>query len=85
MSVENGQKIAYAYICYPDGSEDEIKVQMYENNTFRNTILINKLWINGELALDKGVMSPSGAFGGDLFVVNTAVNIAKHEQVRKTN
>ena len=41
---------SFTYISYPDGSEDEIKVE-YNADDFG--IDIDKLWINGELAYDK--------------------------------
>jgi hypothetical protein len=45
--AEEGPK--YVYIQYPDGNEDEIKVQLFRNE--RGTIcLMNKIWFNDELA-----------------------------------
>ena len=37
---------SYTYICYPDGSEDEIKARIYSN---KGLTVIDKIWINGEL------------------------------------
>lgn len=45
--MEENQDVSYIYVQYPDGSEDEIKAQMYITNTVS---LIDQLWINGELA-----------------------------------
>lgn len=41
--------ISYMYIHYPDGKEDEIKVQLFKSKN-RNLTLLRKVWINGELA-----------------------------------
>jgi len=51
INMEDGRKVTYTYISYPDGSEDEIKVQIYENEK-GSMVLINKIWLNGELAFD---------------------------------
>lgn len=46
--AEPEQEIAYVYIRYPDGSEDEIKVELFRNK--KGTLLImGKIWINDEL------------------------------------
>jgi len=39
-------------ICYPDGSEDEIKIQIIRLRT--RFLTYDKLWVNGELASDRG-------------------------------
>jgi hypothetical protein len=44
---------SYVYIRYPDGSEDEVKVQIYERRGERSVvILIDKVWFNDELVCD---------------------------------
>ena len=48
---EDDKDVTYTYIHYPDGSEDEIKVQLFIWNE-GNKVNIDKLWINGELAYD---------------------------------
>ena len=53
VNIEDGCKVTYTYISYPDGSEDEIKVQIYQNER-GNEILIDKLWINKELVYEIG-------------------------------
>jgi len=35
------------YICYPDGSEDEIKIQLYKVS---KGVKVDKIWVNDELA-----------------------------------
>jgi len=42
--TEADKKVTYTYIRYPDGSEDEIKVQIRTD-----LVVIDHLWINGEL------------------------------------
>jgi hypothetical protein len=43
----------YVYIRYPDGSEDEVKVLIYERRDGRSKlVLIDKVWFNDELACD---------------------------------
>jgi len=49
---EEGKQVSYVYIHYGDGSEDEIKVQLYENES--GSILVHdKIWVNGELAYSR--------------------------------
>lgn len=45
--LEENQDVSYIYFQYPDGSEDEIKTQMYING---GVSLIDQIWVNGELA-----------------------------------
>lgn len=45
--TEGNRDIAYTYIKYPNGSEDEIKVQLYRTPSL---LLMDQIWINGELA-----------------------------------
>ena len=45
------QIVTHTYIRYPDGKEDEIKVEIFQNETHSLT-KIGKLWVNGELAFD---------------------------------
>ena len=52
--TEEGREVAYTYIRYPDGSEDEIKVQLFQNESGSILVVIDKLWVNGELAYYKG-------------------------------
>jgi hypothetical protein len=40
-------------ICYPDGSEDEIKVEIWQSEDTRVTN-IGKVWINDELVYERG-------------------------------
>ncbi|MDR0429651.1 MAG: hypothetical protein LBH58_04130 [Tannerellaceae bacterium] len=40
---------SYTYVRYPNGEEDEIKVQIFKNRK-GNITRIRKIWINGELA-----------------------------------
>jgi len=49
FGIEDDPIFTYAYIAYPDGNEDEIKVQI---KIGRNYIIKDKIWINGELAYD---------------------------------
>ena len=49
--IEDGHEVYYTYIRYPNGSEDEIKVQLYEA---KNLHLKDKVWINGELVYEIG-------------------------------
>ena len=44
--TEGNRDIAYTYIQYPDGNEDEIKVQLYRTPSL---LLMDQIWINGEL------------------------------------
>ena len=44
--TEGNRDIAYTYIQYPDGNEDEIKVQLYRTSSL---LLMDQIWINGEL------------------------------------
>jgi hypothetical protein len=49
--MEDDEEVAYAYLSYPDGSEDEIKVRLRENSGEYGCVLfLDKIWINGELA-----------------------------------
>jgi hypothetical protein len=51
--IEDGKMFTYTYICYPDGNEDEIKVQIYNEKTDMGwATMLEKIWINGELAAD---------------------------------
>lgn len=45
--TEENQDVSYIYIQYPNGSEDELKAQMY---IAHGIYLIDQMWINGELA-----------------------------------
>jgi len=46
-------KVTHTYIRYPDGSDDEIKVEIYENSNGVSSLRIKgKVWVNGELAFD---------------------------------
>lgn len=47
--MENGEQVVYTYLSYPDGNEDEIKVRYFHDGGF---LAIDKIWINGELALE---------------------------------
>jgi len=49
--IEDNEKVTYTYIRYPDGKEDEIKVQYIDKETL---LLTGKIWINGELAFERG-------------------------------
>ena len=49
--IENGEQVEYNWICYPDGSEDEIKSTAYR---VKGLITHDKIWINGELAYERG-------------------------------
>ena len=60
--IEDNEKVTYTYIHYPDGSEDEIKVQYIEKD---GLLLTGKIWIKGELAFE------SGAWGVKDFYYNT--------------
>ena len=40
--------VTHTYIRYPNGEEDEIKVQLFKNKK-ENITCIRKIWINGEL------------------------------------
>ena len=52
-SLVGDDNFSICYLHYPDGSEDEIKVQTYENEN--GTILRkDKIWVNGELAFEFG-------------------------------
>ena len=51
--LENNHIVSYAYIEYPDGNEDEIKVQYFKNED-GSLFLVEKMWINGELAFELG-------------------------------
>lgn len=44
--TDGDQNISCTYFMYPDGSEDEIKVQLYETSSLS---LIDQMWINQEL------------------------------------
>ena len=48
---EDGRKVGYTYIQYPDGSEDTIKVRLYDE-AITTILAYDKIWINGEVALD---------------------------------
>lgn len=50
--TEENQDVSYIYVQYPNGSEDEIKSQMYIAD---GIFLIDQIWVNGELAYS---MSP---------------------------
>ena len=50
--TEENQDVSYIYVQYPNGSEDEIKAQMYIAD---GIFLIDQIWVNGELAYS---MSP---------------------------
>lgn len=39
------ENIAYSYICYPDGSEDELKVIFYK----QDHLLIDQIFLNGKM------------------------------------
>lgn len=51
--TDNG--IAHTYIDYPNGKEDDIKVQIIENS---GTTVIRRIWINDELAYDRCISKP---------------------------
>lgn len=53
--TEENQDVSYIYVQYPNGSEDEIKSQMYIAD---GIFLIDQIWVNGELAYS---MSPEKA------------------------
>lgn len=40
----------YIYICYPNGSEDEIKILLYVTKDEYKISYNDKIWVNGELA-----------------------------------
>ena len=64
---EDNEIVYYSWICYPDGSEDELKVQIFENET-SSIIQIGKLWVNNELAFDMGTWNgPEKGFAGDFY------------------
>jgi len=48
---EDGEVAASNWIVYPDGNEDEIRVQMGGRDTF--DWYVKKVWINGELAFQR--------------------------------
>ena len=60
--IEDEREVTYTYIRYPDGSEDEIKVQYLIEETL---YLYEKIWINGVLAFERG------AWGEKEFYYNT--------------
>ena len=62
--IEDEQKVTYAYICYPDGSEDEIKCQIWINET-ESVMVIGKIWINRELAYD--MRGAQGEYGWERY------------------
>jgi hypothetical protein len=45
--VGNETSYSYAYICYPDGTEDEVKVLLFFTKL---SVFLDEVWINGELA-----------------------------------
>jgi hypothetical protein len=45
-------KLMYVYIQYPDGSEDEVKVQLFIGKGGGTRIVIDKIWFNEELVYD---------------------------------
>ena len=49
--IEDDRHVFYTYICYPDGSEDEIKVR--ENSSDPCNVFYDKIWVNGELVYDQ--------------------------------
>ena len=44
--TEENQDVSYIYVQYPNGNEDEIKVQLYRTPSL---LLMDQIWINGEL------------------------------------
>jgi hypothetical protein len=42
---------SHIYVQYPDGNEDEVKVQAYKNES-GSLLLIDKVWFNDELVYD---------------------------------
>jgi len=59
-----GKFFTTTYICYPDGGEDEIKVQILK---YKHMTVIDKLWINDELVSDQGTWNPISGFTGDYY------------------
>ena len=53
---DNGSSTYYYYICYPDGNEDEIKVEvgLFTNKLIPcgSAYIAEKIWINGELVCE---------------------------------
>jgi len=49
---EEGKKVSYTYIQYPDGSEDELKLEIWENES-GSVMTQGKIWVNGELAFSR--------------------------------
>jgi len=51
--IEDEKDVTYYWICYPDGDEEEIKIaylKVDDEEGHTRTLLIEKIWINGELA-----------------------------------
>ena len=48
--IEEDKTFAIIWICYPDGKEDEVKSEIYQNGL---QILLDKIWINDELAYQR--------------------------------
>ena len=55
QEIEDGMLVSYCYISYPDGSEDEIKVQYCKG---KNYLVKDKLRINGEVVFDNYMNGP---------------------------
>ena len=54
LFIEDDQEVSYTYIPYPDGSEDVIKMEIYNNHSINCGISIQgKIWVNGELAFER--------------------------------
>ncbi|MDD2438009.1 MAG: hypothetical protein PHX50_17100 [Massilibacteroides sp.] len=44
--------LAFVYIRYPDGKEDEIKIEIFRNKE-ETVTLLDKIWVNNELIYSK--------------------------------
>ena len=63
--LEGDNVVSFTYIQYPDGIWDEIKVQIIINDK-GNIVMIEKLWINDDLAFSMSESIKASIFRGDL-------------------
>jgi len=64
--IEDEHKIAYSYVYYPDGNEDEMKMK-FTGNEKGEIVSIDKIWINGVLVFDNISWDAGGPYYNSKF------------------